>query len=832
MINGQLAFLYYHYLKRLKIIRSSTVDILHYKSTMNIDFLNDLNPSQREAVMYNEGASLVIAGAGSGKTRVLTYKIAYLLQSGFQPSQILALTFTNKAAKEMKSRIAKLVDSKLASRLWMGTFHSVFLRILRTEADRIGFTSNLTVYDSSDSKSLIRSILKEKQLDEKIYKPNTVQGRISMAKNALITPTAYASDKEIVENDEYQKMPLLKDVYRTYMRRCKEANAMDFDDLLLYTNILFRDNPDVTERYRSHFQYILVDEYQDTNFAQHLIVKQLSMNHGRVFVVGDDAQSIYSFRGANIDNILSFRNGFSQCRLFKLEQNYRSTQNIVNAANSLIRKNRNQIPKEVFSTNGEGDRIRIYGTFSDVEEGYLVSNKIAEMHLSEHCSYDEFAILYRTNAQSRIMEESLRKRGIPYRVYGGLSFYQRKEIKDVVAYLRLIVNPQDEEALKRVINYPTRGIGATTLDKIRECANSLERSLWEVLCNPIESGLQINSGTAAKLKKFQEIIETLREKDQSENAYQIVESTLKGTGILADLFSDTTTEGISKQQNVQELLNGANDFVTSRLEEGNPALSLTDFLSEISLATDQDSDDEDDKPRVTMMTIHAAKGLEFCNVFIVGMEEDLFPSIMAKQSEREMEEERRLFYVALTRAEKRCALSYSRSRFRNGQTTLSNPSSFIRDIDPKYVQIEGEVGNSPFARQQNHYGGWNAEEEAFLGSRKVRDDNRWSQYSNRPLAGNEKARSSTNKLSNDPIPISSSSRKLTRIDPSDPTPGKVHSSGSYGVKIGQIIQHERFGIGEVLSLEDSGDNAKMIVRFENAGEKKLLLKFVKFTIIE
>jgi len=673
------------------------------------NYIDELNESQRAAVLYNEGPSLVIAGAGSGKTRVLTYKIAYLLESGYEPWSILALTFTNKAAREMKARIAKQVGEQSARYLWMGTFHSVFSRILRVEADSIGFNSSFTIYDTSDSKSLIRSIIKEMQLDEKTYKPGSVQGQISNAKNHLISPDAYAVSREMMEHDQAAKMPAIRDIYRRYWDRCRQSGAMDFDDLLFYTFLLFRDRPEILRKYQEQFKYILVDEYQDTNFAQHNIVLQLSKKYQKVCVVGDDAQSIYSFRGANIDNILKFTKLYQNTQVFKLEQNYRSTKMIVCAANSLIEKNREQIRKEVFSEKSQGEPIGVFQAYSDMEEGDIVSNKIMELRMSQHYSYDDFAILYRTNAQSRIFEEALRKRNLPYKIYGGLSFYQRKEIKDVIAYFRLVVNPNDEEAFKRIINYPARGIGDTTVGKIIEAANANSISLWEVLCSPLQFGLNINKGTHTKLQGFRELIENFSRVLSERNAYEMATSIVKEAGVVNDIYQDRTPENLSRQENIEELVNGIHDFCAMREEEGNENISLSDFLSEVSLLSDQDTDKSGDEARITLMTIHSAKGLEFRNVFIVGLEENLFPSNMAGDSPRAMEEERRLFYVAITRAEDHCFLSFAKMRFRYGKMEFANPSRFLRDIDSSFLQLPHEsisgrhIDEPPtrFKREQN-----------------------------------------------------------------------------------------------------------------------------------
>ena len=623
---------------------------------MERNYLEELNESQRNAVLYNDGPSLVIAGAGSGKTRVLTYKIAHLLENGYNPWNILALTFTNKAAREMKERIARQVGEQRARYLWMGTFHSVFSRILRAEAQHVGFTSQFTIYDSADSKSLLRSIIKEMGLDEKTYKPGMVQARISNAKNHLVSPSGYAANKEAFTEDQAAKVPALRDIYRRYWERCRQAGAMDFDDLLVYTYILFRDFPEVLARYREQFRYVLVDEYQDTNYAQHSIVLQLTKESQRVCVVGDDAQSIYSFRGADIDNILYFTKIYPNTKVFKLEQNYRSTQTIVCAANSLIAKNERQIRKEVFSEKEKGEAIGVFQAYSDVEEGDIVTNQIAALRREHDYSYSDFAILYRTNAQSRIFEEALRKRGMPYKIYGGLSFYQRKEIKDVIAYFRLVVNPNDEEAFKRIINYPARGIGDTTVGKIIAAATENNVSLWAVLCEPLTYGLTINKGTHNKLQDFRGLIEEFISTQSEKNAYEIGTEIIRQSGIINDVCQDNLPENLSRKENIEELVNGINDFCAVRQEEGNPNVSLTDFLSEVSLLTDQDSDKEGDGEKITLMTVHSAKGLEFGNVFVVGMEENLFPSGMAGDSPRAMEEERRLFYVAITRAEEHCFL--------------------------------------------------------------------------------------------------------------------------------------------------------------------------------
>lgn len=770
------------------------------------EFLNQLNDSQREAVTYSDGPALVIAGAGSGKTRVLTYKIAYLLLQGIPPYAILALTFTNKAAREMKERIASIVGEDTARRLWMGTFHSIFSRILRSEAERIGYPSSFTIYDSADSKSLLKSILKEMQLDDKIYRPGLVQSRISNAKNALVTCNAYSANKELLEYDAQSKVPLIYEIYKRYQNRCLQAGAMDFDDLLLQTNILFRDHPEVLEKYRNHFRYILVDEYQDTNFAQHLIVQRLSETHQRICVVGDDAQSIYSFRGANIDNILKFKNVYTGCRIFKLERNYRSTQTIVNAANSLIDKNKEQIPKTVYSENVEGDKLRITSSYSDYEEGYAVAANIIEMRATKRYKYGDFAVLYRTNAQSRILEEALRKRNIPYRIFGGLSFYQRKEIKDVIAYFRVIVNPHDEEALKRIINYPVRGIGDTTLNKIITSASEHRTSLWNIIANPSGMSLPVNSGTLKKLEAFRLLISGFREQNGTLSAEEMAELVVKQSGIVSLLFQDRSVEGISKQENLQELIKGISEFCDIKREEGVEHVFLTDFLAEVSLLTDQDTDRSESTDKVTLMTIHSAKGLEFKNVFVVGLEEDLFPSAMSKDSPRAIEEERRLFYVAITRAEENCFLSYAKSRFKNGQSNVCSPSRFLKDIDSRYLDIPEEKATGLYGRERISFRSPLQQSglEVHLQEK-------------RKMPDNESVRLSTQ-------------GKLTPVD-------KLAAQSAVSIdisslKTGTRIQHDRFGMGEIISLEGTGGDTKARVVFEHFGEKQLLLKFAKFTIVD
>lgn len=784
------------------------------------DYIEELNESQRAAVLYGDGPSLVIAGAGSGKTRVLTYKIAYLLENGYNPWNILALTFTNKAAREMKERIARQVGEQRARYLWMGTFHSVFSRILRAEASHIGFTSQFTIYDSADSKSLLRSIIKEMGLDEKTYKPGSVQARISNAKNHLVSPSGYAANKEAYEADAAAKMPAIRDIYSRYWERCRQAGAMDFDDLLVYTYILFRDFPEVLARYREQFRYVLVDEYQDTNYAQHSIVLQLTKENQRVCVVGDDAQSIYSFRGADIDNILYFTKIYPDTKVFKLEQNYRSTQTIVRAANSLIEKNERQIPKEVFSEKERGEAIGVFQAYSDVEEGDIVTNKIAQLRREHDYGYSDFAILYRTNAQSRVFEEALRKRSMPYKIYGGLSFYQRKEIKDIIAYFRLVVNPNDEEAFKRIINYPARGIGDTTVGKIIKAATDNNVSLWTVLCDPITYGLTINKNTHTKLQGFRELIEQFMTEVAEKNAYEIGTAIIRQSGIINDVCQDNSPENLSRKENIEELVNGMNDFCAMRQEEGNTNVSLIDFLSEVSLLTDQDSDKEGDGEKVTLMTVHSAKGLEFRNVFVVGLEENLFPSGMAGDSPRAMEEERRLFYVAITRAEEHCFLSFAKTRFRYGKMEFGSPSRFLRDIDTRFLQLPQEAAL-----------GRSVDEGAGRFRREMEEG-----YSRRPSAERFSARPSADRPQRErpkeQIIAPTVPRNLKRVSGTTVSPSAAPGAGITGVQPGQTIEHERFGIGQVIRVEGSGDNAKATILFRNAGDKQLLLRFARFKVIE
>ena len=749
-------------------------------------FLDELNEGQRAAVLYNDGPSLVIAGAGSGKTRVLTYKIAYLLEQGYNPRNILALTFTNKAAREMKERIARQVGER-ARYLWMGTFHSIFSRILRVESQFIGFTPNFTIYDSADSKSLLKSIIKEMQLDDKVYKPGMIQNRISNAKNHLILPDAYAADGSIYRSDMDAKVPATRDIYRRYWERCRQSDAMDFDDLLVYTYILLKDCPEICDKYVSQFYYVLVDEYQDTNFAQHSIVLQLTRERQRVCVVGDDAQSIYSFRGANIDNILKFTKLYKDAKLFKLEQNYRSTQTIVQAANSLIEKNSEQIRKSVFSEKEKGEPIGVFNAYSDVEEGDIVANKIAQLHRREGYAYSDFAVLYRTNAQSRIFEEALRKRTMPYKIYGGLSFYQRKEVKDVIAYFRLAVNPNDEEAFKRILNYPARGIGDTTLNKIVAAANLHHVSLWTVLSEPLTYGLDVNKGTHGKLQSFKDLIENFMDEAREKDAYEVGNRVVRQSGIMNEIYQDRTPENLSRQENIEELINGMHDFCATRKEEGDGHVKLTDYLSEVALLTDQDNDKEGEAEKITLMTIHSAKGLEFKNVFVVGLEENLFPNQLSMNSYKELEEERRLFYVAITRAEEHCYLSFAKSRFKYGKMEFCNPSRFLKDIDIRYLSVPQATSSSP---------------QSFVKPERPKIEIK------QPIVA----------------------RKFTKIT-AVTSRSSVNAVSVNGLQVGNIIEHERFGIGEVLKMEGVGDNCKATVKFRNAGEKQLLLKFARFKVV-
>ena len=757
---------------------------------MDNNLLNELNESQRAAVEYCDGAQLVIAGAGSGKTRVLTYKIAYLIgEKGLKPWNILALTFTNKAAKEMKQRIETIVGSQ-ARYINMGTFHSIFSHILRAEANHIGFNSNFTIYDQTDSRSLVKTIIKEMNLDEKVYKPSAVADRISMAKNHLMTALQYANSNNAVTTDMQRRMPAIKDIYLRYSDRCRQANAMDFDDLLMNIYLLFANNEEIRRKYAERFEYVLVDEYQDTNFAQQAIVNQITKERQMVCVVGDDAQSIYSFRGANIDNILGFQKTYNNARLFKLERNYRSTQAIVNAANSLIRHNQRQIPKNVFSENEQGEKIKLKMAYSDKEEAMIVCSEISRLRRSDCCPYSDFAILYRTNSQSRSFEEYMRKQNIPYRIYGGLSFYQRKEIKDIIAYYRVVANPDDEEAIKRIINYPTRGIGNTTLSKIVEKATEKGISIWKVLNNSEACGLDISKATHTKLRNFCTMLEGWMQRSFNEDAYSLGRDIIQESGMSKDIFAGKEPEDIARQENVEEFLSGLSDFVEDRKEEDmGDHVSLTDFLQEVSLMTDLDSDGDSDEPKVVLMTIHAAKGLEFKTVFVVGLEENIFPSPMCSDSMRGLEEERRLLYVAITRAEKHCFLTCAQNRFRYGRMEFDTPSRFIRDIDPRFLQIEGEKSSLPRIQPR-------------IQPRST------PQPSQPPFST-----------------VSLSSSPLNPAPQSSPAPS---SSSDSPLQPGDRIEHSRFGVGEVIKMEGSGENCKATVVFRNSGTKQLLLKFARY----
>lgn len=856
-----------------------------------MDLLNDLNESQRKAVEYIDGPSLVIAGAGSGKTRVLTYKIAYLLQQGVKPWSIMALTFTNKAAREMKERIGKLVGQELAQHLYMGTFHSIFSRILRAEAQHIGFTNNFTIYDESDSRSLIKTIVKEMELDEKVYKPASVHSRISMAKNNLMSAENYARDKELYQADQRAKMPRVGEIFITYVQRCQQANAMDFDDLLTLTFKLFQEHEDIRKKYAERFDFLLVDEYQDTNHAQMRIVMQLCKEKERVCAVGDDSQSIYSFRGANIDNILSFQSRFKEARLFKLEQNYRSTQSIVEAANSLIKHNSNQIPKNVYSKNDKGESLIYKPAYSDKEEALIVCREIKRIKRQDDCQYSDFAILYRTNAQSRSFEEEFRKQGIPYRIYGGLSFFQRKEIKDVIAYFRLVANPDDEEAFKRIINYPARGIGNTTVAKIAACALDNHVSFWQVISSPEHYGLGVNKGTLAKLESFRLMISGFVEKSASMNAFDLGDTIVKESGISADIYKSGSRdpEDLARQENLEELLGGMQSFVEECREEGREQEAyLTDYLQGVALLTDLDSKGDDDEPRVSLMTVHASKGLEFPTVFVVGLEENIFPSAIVSTL-RELEEERRLLYVAITRAEKHCVLTSAKNRFRYGKMEFGNPSRFIKEIDSAFIQEDSEMphddngfGSSGYGRGGYGNGGYGGRmpwdnhsiSSQFKPDRKDysdgeddfrtngrggyrtsgRDDFRSSSCDDFRSSGRDDFRSSgrddfrTSGRSGSGLDsrfksvrgleaarriMDSSSSSLGSSSSSSGSAfgSSTSSAGSGRLVEGAKIEHQRFGVGTVLKLEGSGENAKATVQFVNSGTKQLLLKFAKFTII-
>jgi DNA helicase-2/ATP-dependent DNA helicase PcrA len=818
-----------------------------------MDLLNDLNEAQRAAVEYIDGPSLVIAGAGSGKTRVLTYKIAYLLSQGMKPWSIMALTFTNKAAREMKERIGKLVGNDLAQHLYMGTFHSIFSRILRAEAEHIGFNNNFTIYDESDSRSLIKAIVKEMGLDDKKYKPAAVHAKISMAKNNLMSAAAYESDAAIFEQNKRAQMPEVGKIFVAYVQRCKQANAMDFDDLLTLTYQLFREHEDIRHKYAARFDYVLVDEYQDTNHVQMSIVMQLCQEKQRVCAVGDDSQSIYSFRGANIDNILNYQRQFQGTRLFKLEQNYRSTQTIVEAANSLIKHNRNQIPKDVFSENAKGEKILYKPAYSDKEEAVIVAKDVKRIRREDGCQYSDFAILYRTNAQSRSFEEEFRKQGIPYRIYGGLSFYQRKEIKDIIAYFRLVANPDDEEAIKRIINYPARGIGATTVLKIADCAHQNQVSFWEVIGAPEQYGLAVNKGTMNKLETFRLLISSFIDRAQTTDVYELGDAIIKESGISQDIMSGKDADDLARQENLEEFLSGMSAFVEERREEGRfDELFLQDYLQDVALLTDADSDGDKDEPRVSLMTVHAAKGLEFPTVFVVGLEENIFPSPLSAASLRELEEERRLLYVAITRAEKHCILTNAKNRWRYGKMEFDNPSRFIDEIDIKLIDSQDEAGGSLFgsradsssdqpewARAQRPRRPWEDAGQPRYSSRYQNSKPVASQFVADPKPslseGNFKSVRALNAAkcymethSSHPASRSTGSSAASVSSSAASSAG----SSSCGLQEGMKIEHQRFGRGTVLKIEGTGENTKATVEFVHSGTKQLLLKFAKFTVVD
>ncbi len=840
-----------------------------------MDLLNDLNEAQRAAVEYIDGPSLVIAGAGSGKTRVLTYKIAYLLSQGMKPWSIMALTFTNKAAREMKERIGKLVGNDLAQHLYMGTFHSIFSRILRAEAEHIGFNNNFTIYDESDSRSLIKAIVKEMGLDDKKYKPAAVHAKISMAKNNLMSAAAYDSDAAIFEQNKRAQMPEVGKIFVTYVQRCKQANAMDFDDLLTLTYQLFREHEDIRHKYAARFDYVLVDEYQDTNHVQMSIVMQLCQEKQRVCAVGDDSQSIYSFRGANIDNILNYQRQFQGTRLFKLEQNYRSTQTIVEAANSLIKHNRNQIPKDVFSENAKGEKIQYKPAYSDKEEAAIVAKDVKRIRREDGCQYSDFAILYRTNAQSRSFEEEFRKQGIPYRIYGGLSFYQRKEIKDIIAYFRLVANPDDEEAIKRIINYPARGIGATTVLKIADCAHQNQVSFWEVIGAPERYELAVTKGTMNKLETFRLLISSFIERAQTTDVYELGDAIIKESGISQDIMSGKDADDLARQENLEEFLSGMSAFVEERREEGRfDELFLQDYLQDVALLTDADSDGDKDEPRVSLMTVHAAKGLEFPTVFVVGLEENIFPSPLSAASLRELEEERRLLYVAITRAEKHCILTNAKNRWRYGKMEFDNPSRFIDEIDGKLIDSLDEAGGSLFgsradsmsdqpewARAQRSRRPWEDAEQPRYSSRYQNSkpvasqfvaDPKPSLFDDEPETSHTSGRSSVSGRSSlsegnfKSVRALNAAKRYMETHSSHPASRSTGSSAasvsssaassagssSCGLQEGMKIEHQRFGRGTVLKIEGTGENTKATVEFVHSGTKQLLLKYAKFTVVD
>ena len=830
-----------------------------------MDLLKDLNEAQRAAVEYIDGPSLVIAGAGSGKTRVLTYKIAYLLSQGMKPWSIMALTFTNKAAREMKERIGKLVGNDLAQHLYMGTFHSIFSRILRAEAEHIGFNNNFTIYDESDSRSLIKAIVKEMGLDDKKYKPAAVHAKISMAKNNLMSAAAYESDAAIFEQNKRAQMPEVGKIFVAYVQRCKQANAMDFDDLLTLTYQLFREHEDIRHKYAARFDYVLVDEYQDTNHVQMSIVMQLCQEKQRVCAVGDDSQSIYSFRGANIDNILNYQRQFQGTRLFKLEQNYRSTQTIVEAANSLIKHNRNQIPKDVFSENAKGEKIQYKPAYSDKEEAAIVAKDVKRIRREDDCQYSDFAILYRTNAQSRSFEEEFRKQGIPYRIYGGLSFYQRKEIKDIIAYFRLVANPDDEEAIKRIINYPARGIGATTVLKIADCAHQNQVSFWEVIGAPERYGLAVNKGTMNKLETFRLLISSFIERAQTTDVYELGDAIIKESGISQDIMSGKDADDLARQENLEEFLSGMSAFVEERREEGRfDELFLQDYLQDVALLTDADSDGDKDEPRVSLMTVHAAKGLEFPTVFVVGLEENIFPSPLSAASLRELEEERRLLYVAITRAEKHCILTNAKNRWRYGKMEFDNPSRFIDEIDGKLIDSLDEAGGSLFgsmsdqpewARAQRPRRPWEDAGQPRYSSRYQNSkpvasqfvaDPKPSLFDDEPETSRTSGRSSLSEGNFKSVRALNAAKRYMEAHSSHPASRGTGSSApsvssstassagssSCGLQEGMKIEHQRFGRGTVLKIEGTGENTKATVEFVHSGTKQLLLKYAKFTVVD
>ena len=834
-----------------------------------MDLLNDLNEAQRAAVEYIDGPSLVIAGAGSGKTRVLTYKIAYLLSQGMKPWSIMALTFTNKAAREMKERIGKLVGNDLAQHLYMGTFHSIFSRILRAEAEHIGFNNNFTIYDESDSRSLIKAIVKEMGLDDKKYKPAAVHAKISMAKNNLMSAAAYDSDAAIFEQNKRAQMPEVGKIFVAYVQRCKQANAMDFDDLLTLTYQLFREHEDIRHKYAARFDYVLVDEYQDTNHVQMSIVMQLCQEKQRVCAVGDDSQSIYSFRGANIDNILNYQRQFQGTRLFKLEQNYRSTQTIVEAANSLIKHNRNQIPKDVFSENAKGEKILYKPAYSDKEEAAIVAKDVKRIQREDGCQYSDFAILYRTNAQSRSFEEEFRKQGIPYCIYGGLSFYQRKEIKDIIAYFRLVANPDDEEAIKRIINYPARGIGATTVLKIADCAHQNQVSFWEVIGAPERYGLAVTKGTMNKLETFRLLISSFIERAQTTDVYELGDAIIKESGISQDIMSGKDADDLARQENLEEFLSGMSAFVEERREEGRfDELFLQDYLQDVALLTDADSDGDKDEPRVSLMTVHAAKGLEFPTVFVVGLEENIFPSPLSAASLRELEEERRLLYVAITRAEKHCILTNAKNRWRYGKMEFDNPSRFIDEIDGKLIDSQDEAGGSLFgsradsmsdqpewARAQRSRRPWEDAEQPRYSSRYQNSkpvasqfvaDPKPSLFDDEPETSHTSGRSSLSEGNFKSVRALNAAKRYMETHSSHPASRSTGSSAasvsssaassagssSCGLQEGMKIEHQRFGRGTVLKIEGTGENTKATVEFVHSGTKQLLLKYAKFTVVD